>query len=54
MAYAGDLKSPVPYGTCGFDPHPGHHPETNVYTSIMKVIFPRALCVPMFSGFESR
>ena len=25
MAYAGDLKSPVPYGTCGFDPHPGYH-----------------------------
>jgi hypothetical protein len=24
MAYAGDLKSPVPNGTCGFDPHPGH------------------------------
>ena len=24
MAYAGDLKSPVLYGTCGFDPHPGH------------------------------
>ena len=24
MAYAGDLKSPVPYGTCGFDPHPGY------------------------------
>jgi hypothetical protein len=24
MAYAGDLKSPVLNGTCGFDPHPGH------------------------------
>jgi hypothetical protein len=24
MAYAEDLKSFVLYGTCGFDPHPGH------------------------------
>jgi 3-oxoacid CoA-transferase A subunit len=24
MAYAGDLKSPVLNGACGFDPHPGH------------------------------
>src|SRR5271156_2827276 len=24
MAYAADLKSAVPYGACGFDPHPGH------------------------------
>jgi hypothetical protein len=25
MAYAGDLKSPDAYASCGFDPHPGHH-----------------------------
>jgi hypothetical protein len=25
MAYAGDLKSLVLNGTCGFDSHPGHH-----------------------------
>ena len=25
MAYAADLKSAVPNGACGFDPHPGHH-----------------------------
>jgi hypothetical protein len=25
MAYAEDLKSFVLNGTCGFDPHPGHH-----------------------------
>jgi hypothetical protein len=24
MAYAGDLKSPDAYASCGFDPHPGH------------------------------
>jgi hypothetical protein len=24
MAYAADLKSAVPNGACGFDPHPGH------------------------------
>lgn len=24
MAYAGDLKSPVLYRTCGFDSRPGH------------------------------
>jgi 3-oxoacid CoA-transferase A subunit len=24
MAYAADLKSAVPHGACGFDPHPGH------------------------------
>ena len=33
MAYAGDLKSPVPYGTCGFDPHPGHHFLCFVFTT---------------------
>src|ERR1700681_278332 len=27
MAYAGDLKSPDAYASCGFDPHPGHHAE---------------------------
>ncbi len=26
MAYAGDLKSPDAHASCGFDPHPGHHP----------------------------
>jgi hypothetical protein len=33
MAYAGDLKSPVPNGTCGFDSHPGHSIQMGKWAS---------------------
>ena len=35
MAYAEDLKSSVPNGTCGFDPHPGYQ------TCIKRIVFRR-------------
>jgi hypothetical protein len=34
MAYAEDLKSSVPHGICGFDPHPGHTRIDRFYRNI--------------------
>ena len=51
MAYAGDLKSPVLYGTCGFDPHPGHH-SSQWFMGVFRICSPLTLlpdpCIPVY------
>ena len=38
QADARDLKSCVPKGTCGFDPHPGHFSKWRVATGDRRVV----------------
>jgi|HubBroStandDraft_4_1064222.scaffolds.fasta_scaffold01498_6 hypothetical protein len=49
MAYAGDLKSPDAYASCGFDPHPGHHSFLLEIKELLCQPFPCTSGVPQFA-----
>jgi hypothetical protein len=54
QADAKDLKSFVPEGTCGFDPRPGHHENTNLsrfrFVERWRTACVRIVCEPLRPG----